>query len=103
MNENEKLHLNLDRPQNNPESLDIKKKKRRSMRKYFLPVQASKNEKIRALAKNTKGMFIIKWKKGLESLNIIEKSSDEEEQDDQDESDETKETPKIVITKALRK
>jgi hypothetical protein len=45
-------------------------------------------------------MFIIKWKKGLESLNINENS----EEDNSDEESKSKENPpKIKITRALKK
>jgi hypothetical protein len=53
------------------------------------------------LAKSEKGMFIIKWKKGLESLNVIETSSDSQNESKIAES--KSELPKVVVTRALKK
>ena len=90
------LHLGEDQGSN---KLQAKKKKKRiSMRKYFLPVQATKNKDN--IAKDKKGMFIVKWKKGIESLNIIEKSEDGSSEEKESKKEEVS---KIKITRALRK
>jgi len=48
-------------------------------------------------------MFIVKWKKGLESLNIKEDPPSDEEEKDEDYDISKDDTVKIKITRALKK
>ena len=43
---------------------------------YFLPVQGSKDEKVRRKSKAGKGLFKIKLKKGTETLNVDSQTPD---------------------------
>ena len=94
-------------PEKNDIDLNIEKKvkkKKEALRKYFLPVQASRSDNVKQLAKNKKGMFIIRWKKGLESLNLKEdQTTDEEDLDNSQQPSKEEEPSKIIITRALRK
>lgn len=57
-------------PQNVSRSRSKSKAREKSVRHYFLPIQATKDEKILKKSKQKKGMFTVKWKKGLGALNI---------------------------------
>ena len=65
-------------------------------------MQASRSENIKQLAKNQKGMFIVRWKKGLESLNLKEDKTTSEEENENNSEEGTKEEARVILTQALR-
>ena len=47
-------------------------------------------------------MFIVRWKKGLESLNLKEDKTTSEEENENNSEEGTKEESRVILTRALR-